>query len=224
MTNAQADPFERPARYVNSDEPTEPSPWFPSFLEKLVVAIVNAHPEHPEETESQRQIRVRNAVSALSGRPPAKGAPPRYDLPETFNAFLTVNQNGVVAVARNDLPRRVSLRLADDFDHRHAPEDFGRGFSPTGLARRAEVRNPRKSASAEAIRKRIDKEPYRNYLFDVLYGRVAKEEADMKADLDLVAAVLARWNIQSDVDPIALALASFWSEKEDGAPGVNDPD
>ncbi len=208
------DPFSRPSRYTSVDEPTERSPWFPSFLEKLAVAIVTAHPEHPNETEGERHIRVRNAVCALSGRPLPTGAPPRYDLPETFNAFLSVDQKGIVAMARNDMPRRLSSRIADDIDHRDAREDFERGFSPTRLAKRAEVRDRYKSVSAEAIRKRIAQESYRNYLFDVAFGRVEKEEADMKADLDLIAGILHRWNIQAKVDPIALALASFWNEAE----------
>lgn len=221
MTQDPPNPFERPARYVSADEPTDPSPQFPSFLEKLVAAIVNAHPAKPNETENERLLRVRKAVSAISGRPVETGAPPRYDLPETFNAFLTANQNGIVAVARQDMRLRLSARIGDDYDYAHAPEDFERGFSPTELAKRAEVKTRYKSVSYETIRKRLSDKSYSGYLFDVAFGRVDQEEADMKADLDLVAEVLARWNIQADVDPIALALASFWSEKEDATPGTN---
>ncbi len=225
MTKTQSDPLERPARYLEGKSGMVPErcPYFPSFMEKLVVAIVTAHPRRPDENEDERHLRVREAVCALTGGTASPGAPPSYDLPETFNAFLTVDQKGVVANERNDLPRRLSTRLHDEVDIRDFAMDTPREDSLTRLAERAADKRRNPSVSAQTIRRRVAQTSYRNYLMDVLHRHVEEEEAEMKGDLDRVAEILARWNIRADVDPIALALASFWTEKEEDVPGENRP-
>jgi hypothetical protein len=37
----------------------------------------------------------------------------------------------------------------------------------------------------------------------------------MKADLDAVASILAKWSVRINTDPKAVALMSFWAEASD---------
>ncbi|WP_439478769.1 hypothetical protein [Brevundimonas sp.] len=221
MTEVGTDPFARPERFVDREFPTERSPFFSSFLEKLVVGIVNAHPETPTETEDERHLRVRRAVTELSGHR-STGATKSYDLPETFNAFLTSKQNGIVALESNAQRPNLSWTLDAEVENRDFKMQVPRDASLTYLADRAAAKRRNPNVFAETIRKRLGQSEYRNYLVDVLDGRVAGEEAEMKADLDAIAEILGRWNIRADIDPIALALASYWTEKaEDQGSGQN---
>ena len=94
-------------------------------------------------------------------------------------------------------------------DREHWGDAGERLYEDKGAARRA-LAHPKSMVSFETLRGRIKDPHYRAYLIDVQSGRMHAQEKEMKEDLDAIATILGRWQVRFDVDPLRLALASYW--------------
>lgn len=213
MTEITKDPFSRPDRYSDPDYEVERSPSFPSFIEKLIISICNSYDADSRETQDEKHRRAREAIRLLFGLKTKHGAPYSYDMPEYFNAYLTVDQKGVYARTENETRRKISRLIVDEYDVRHPDVDIHTRYYNLQKLSESAIHNQRlNSASSETIRKRSNDNSYLDYFFDVALKRVNGEEKEMKEDLDLIASILERWNVKASIDPLKLGLASYWAE------------
>lgn len=189
--------FERPHRYKDD----APQPVWPSFAEKLLLALIDAHPENAapgrkRAADPARQERLSSALDALFDVPRSSGPHEVYKL----HAFMSARKNfvdeacagfeeSVLNLEKSEQTKPKSKRtLADEM----AP--FVQGNS--------------EESSAELLRSA--ERQARAYLTQIALFNSHQEEEDMIRDLRTVEAILRRWNIAMRIDAEALGMASLW--------------
>lgn len=194
-------PFER--RPEHADEP--PLPVWPSFLEKLLLTIIDAHPAdgrlpRDRAADPDRQKRLTDALAALIGHHPPRGNRHLYLL------------HAAVTAADHEMPRasaaafeKICLGLA-------AKERTRAPSKRETFARHADLM-PGLSPESRQKRLKAFEKKNRDYLQHVALLRDHPEEQDMLKDMLAIASILKRWNIECAIEPEALGLASLWGRK-----------
>jgi hypothetical protein len=196
---------ERPLRY--SEWPAQP--FWPSFLEKFLLAIIDANPPeavagHEIAASGDRQVRLELALAALIQQPRSAGRDHQYDLPALMQLARAKHVKDAmkevevhIGVPEKDQTRAPSLRSA------------ARQFEGLTEGNSSEAR-------AETLRRHARDSTVKDYITTVAMNRFHMEEEDMLADLSELASILARWNVPMKIDVEALAMASLWgSNRQD---------
>lgn len=193
--------FERPHRYA--DEAV--LPIWPSFLEKLLLAIIDANPEDDRPaferaSDVGRQKRLDTALEALTGRKRKRGNKQLYLL----HAAMAV-VDGVMPASSAEAFERVVLGLPKQ--DRTKASSRRKAFSQhnsilVGL-----------SDESRTKRLKAFEQKHRRYLQELSLLRHHPEEEDIFNDMQVVAAILQRWNIGCSIEPEALGMASLWVRK-----------
>ena len=192
---------QRPDRY--EDEPSQP--YWPTFVEKLLLTIIDAYPpstrsgeERASDKERQRRLNV--ILKELFGLSRRGGNSRIYQLPaliastsaqamaESVRAFETE----ILKVPRGRRTRRISRRSMIDMN-----ADLTIG--------------PNRSAKKQRLKR--SERWARAYLTRIAVLGFHHEEEDMARDLQLIRAILARWNVSMAIDYEALGMASLWGRK-----------
>jgi hypothetical protein len=189
---------ERPPRY--RDWPRQP--YWSTFIEKLLLAIIDAHPSAKPPAGStaafkQREERLAAALEAIFNVNPQRGRNREYDLPalmEIASEKLRADSQAEFekeVLHERGLTKRVSARAAA-----RAAEHLARGNSV--------------NARTDRLRSRLRDVELCEYLSQIAILGYHEEEEDMERDLQGVARILRRWNIDVEIDVRALGMASLW--------------
>lgn len=204
---------------------------WPLFIEKLLLAIIDANPldkfDDLKQARNARRTRLELAMQGLFGTPLSDGDAPTNDIVR------------VVAISRDRLSDDQTRELAEMLVNTDALEQEEAERRKNGLPARdveklrAEWREflgrlpPRKAFAksvtheasatkrervADTTRLRDTKYPdprIQEYLSWLRLAGGHEEEAAMYHDLCEIATILDRWNVPSSVDPKALALGSL---------------
>jgi len=201
-------PLRKPERFKGNAY----SPVFPSFIEKLFLAI--AIPAHADENELRAErashIATRNSISELFGIDCPQGKPPRHDTRLQFQAWLT-ETGGEEVVSREigdvapHLENHLIYRELGDSDAKDV--DLNR--------RKAASQSENSGSKLDSVARRIsDKIPdYYDYLLDVSGRELDEEEEEILKDLRALKEIFARWGIPLETDPIKLGLAAMMVPK-----------
>lgn len=189
---------ERPHRYA--DWPVQP--YWPTFIEKLLLAIIDANAppsdENGKEAQAQRQARLDAAIEALFRVPISSGPKALYNLP----AEMDITHNKLFAD---------SVRALEDYI---GAETKTKPPSHRRAAQEAEHLAEGHSAEArtESLRRSVRGQPMTDYLSQVALFNYHEEEDDMRRDLLDVCQILMRWNVELSVDARKLGMASLWGK------------
>jgi hypothetical protein len=188
--------FERPHEY----DQEAPQPVWPSFAEKLLLALIEAHPESPaaaseRAADARRQERLSAALEALFGVPQSSGRREVYKL----HAFMSARKD-FFDQACAEFEKFISLPESQ----RTKPKSKRKVAEAIALL----VQGNSTESSAELVRAAERKA--RNYLTEIALFNSHQEEEDMLRDLRKVEAILRKWNITMRIDAEALGMASFW--------------
>jgi hypothetical protein len=196
---------ERPLEY--SEDP--PQPYWPTFIEKLLLTIIDAHPLDERSgaaiaEDTDRQKRLDEALDALFGKAERRGNKHIYLL------------HAAVAAARKEMPTVSAAAFERTVLPDLAPEL--RTVAKSKRAAFAESASLTRGNSDASRQKRIKQfeKANRAYLTDVAVFRHHQEEEDMFRDLHEVARVFLRWNLPCLVNAEALGMASLWGPKTSG--------
>lgn len=174
-----------------------PCPFAPLFIEKLLLAIIEARPLPKSlfglsSKADAAEIRLERAMTALFGASHAPGN--RRDI-QTLAEALENN-------------------LWDESVRQHermAGKDARKMSVPLskilGLEAETQTSDPRRSDYARLARK-YGEEPIFNYLHELADSACHPEEEAMEKDLRTIAQILSRWNVELDLDPIKIGLLS----------------
>lgn len=189
---SKLDPFERPAEFREQPE----APYFPRFIEKLLLAVIDAYrPEGSEEKDWQkvRQRRLRAAIKALFGRDPRAGPI------EAFDSLA------LAEMAKAVMFDRTVADFVDQTGTAGTPVDRSKIPGDRVLAR---ARRTGKDTNAEdRLRKSFRK--HRDYLQAVCATNFNLEEAEMLDDLFEIARVFRKYNIAMEINAGQLGMLSF---------------
>jgi hypothetical protein len=92
---------------LSDDKPpfpaTSPSPFWPTFADKLLIALIHANlgepgPDIAASPSERLNDRYSNAREAIFGIVASPGASGKYDLPDVYNAFCNPAQGGILNV------------------------------------------------------------------------------------------------------------------------------
>ena len=189
----------RPALYGN----LPPSPFAPLFIQKLMLAIIEANPCAPDEFGAKDpthipSLRLGRAIHALFGVKPEKTSA------KDLLALIKFTQTNLAVASE----RQFEIKM-EGKEPREATTSFSaivdaQGNTATQSAGRNDyVRLMRKSES----------DAFSDYLYVVTQETEHAEEKAMQADLLQIAAVLARWGVELTLDPDKLgmhSLSPFW--------------
>jgi hypothetical protein len=195
----------RPSEFKN----WSPSPYCPHFIEKFLLAIIDAHPLPPgsevaKDDEHARQVRLSRALEALLGVSRPTGRKSNYDLPV------------LMQIARE----RIHFDFAREYqeDLVSPPEKLVDVDAFQKVMKRL-VGNTMLDADfqAEYVRllKKYSDDRFKRYALEVLEPGLQEhdEEVAMHDDLQELAALLAKWKIRTQVDPVSLGLMSLTNER-----------
>lgn len=190
----------RPRRYEGEPE----QPYWPTFIEKLLLAIIDAYPATLETAKDRaeskdRQDRLDRALLALFRAPRPRGNRRLYQL------------HALIAAADAAIP---STSQAQFEEYLGIPKkERTRAVSKRKSVATSATEAIGISAAASAQRLTREERTSRDYLAQIAMFRSHDEEEDMLRDLRVVEAVFAKWNIALSVDVEALGMASLWSRK-----------
>ena len=191
--------FERPRKYA--DEPE--LPYWPSFIEKLLLAIIDANSSDATSgmeraANGERQKRLNIALDALFGSVENRGNKHIYLLH--------------AAVAAADSEIAVSGAVA--FEHWRFPDMPRQDRTKTKSKRSAiaEFNALTQGQSKVSRAKRVERfeRRHREYLANVAMLREHPEELEMLRDLREVAHILEKWGFAALLEVEALGMASLW--------------
>ena len=207
--------------FLRRPEDTEPPcPEFPSFIEKLFLALLVAEPrlklpKPPASPDAQLRQRVSTAAKALFGESLAGGGQAYGDLQWFFGATLTTDGAGViVARPENKPPGKQQNEILSEFDQ---PEEARAAKLTTYLRNAAESQGvdlgtkEEEEDSLSQARDRIKN--YFPYLNSVEGRDKHPEEKAMLESLIIISEELLKWDLHMNLDPVHLRLASFWDEE-----------
>ena len=188
----------RPHRY--DDWPVQP--YWPTFIEKLLLSIIDAHSQSAENSTSigDREQRLERALSALMGIKPKRGRRPIYDLP----ALVKMGRDKFLPAAMADFERFLGR---EEHEITSVPSD--RKNAGDGSSRASGHSD---SAIEERLRKLARDKVVKAYVSHISVQNFHPEEDDMFNDLHEVARILRRWNVDLSIDSMRLGMASHWRE------------
>jgi hypothetical protein len=189
---------ERPREYEG--EPAQP--YWPLFIEKLLLAIIDANPpdDRPalnRAADKKRQKRLEKALEALFGLERRSGPKRKYAL------------HAAAAAAKRYVSKQSMAAFEEQIlkwpkhDRTRAPSKASAFRGSTGLI---------EGNSQESRAERIEEftTAHDEYVRETAAGYSHFEEEDMARDLFAVARVLRHWNVSLSIDPEALGMASLW--------------
>lgn len=193
---------ERPLEY--REEPA--LPCWPTFIEKLLLTIIDAHPRDDRPgavraADAGRQERLDDALDALFGKVERRGNKEIYLL------------HAAVAAVRMEMP----AASAAAFERTMLPElppnlRTVAKSKRAAFAENAALTRGNSDAAREKRLKQFEK-ANRAYLTDVAVFRHHPEEEDMFRDLSEATRILARWNLPCSLNAEALGMASLWTHR-----------
>jgi hypothetical protein len=191
----------RPPRY--SDEP--PQAAWPSFIEKLLLTIIDAHPPatlsgRPLAQSRDRQRRLNVALNALLGIPLPRGNPHLYNLHALISFARDEGKKAGLAELENMLGVPQKDRTAVTSKRAAAKASSARAL---GNSRESRSERLRKSARTHA-----------EYINQIAVIGHHGEEEDMYRDLVELRRILSGWNVAASIDVEALGLPSMWGSKQ----------
>jgi hypothetical protein len=198
MTKGIRNPLERPDRYSEFPE----GPYWPRFIEKLLLAIINAYPDPSAKDNASQEIsrdkRLAAAMKALiltSNR--SKGNRPHYDL--EYDIKLAHAQSDPLGTNRyNEM-----FGIPDKPEPVPGPSAVFKDIDLPGGAHS-------KASLVDRVKKKRYSHKHIDYCDFIVRDNLHREEVDMMEALREVSAILSRFNIDLDLDPHKLAMASLW--------------
>lgn len=192
--------FERPHRYGDD----APQPYWPTFAEKLLLALIDAYPQRGDDSEtiacdSERSERLAEALDAVFNVENRRGPHEIYKLHALMSARETHLDEACAEFEKEilKLPKGQRTKTV-------SKRSIAQQIAP-------QVRGNSVETSAELLR--ASEREHRRYLSQIGVLGSHQEEEDMLRDLRMIERILARWNIQIRVDPEALGMASLWEKK-----------
>jgi hypothetical protein len=193
--------FPRPPEY----EDDAPQPSWPTFAEKLLLALIDAYPQtalsgQERAENSERQGRLEDALYALFEIERPKGNSYTYKLHALMAAADDIREQvwaEFEAAEVINVPKSVKTK---------AKSKRTMAQSISGLIKSNSV-----EASTELLRKAERTE--RKYLQQIAVFNHHQEEEEMERDLQAIRRILAKWNIKLTIEPEALGMASLWGRK-----------
>ena len=186
---------ERPEKFRH----LPPSPYAPLFIEKLILAIIEAN------EASHKQFGVKSSTHL-----------PGLRLQRAIHALFAVKRR---TVPINDVPQLVAiaqskLREASEWQHQVRMEGLQPSQATTPFSELAdaegETHTDAQGRADYARLQRKAKEPqYLDYWYQVTNELEHPEENEMQKDLRAIAAILARWGVNLELDPDRLGLHSL---------------
>lgn len=190
--------FERRPEYEGEPD----LPVWPSFVEKLLLAIIDAHPQDGRSAKKRaedqdHQNRLATALDALF----------HIKIPEGNSELYLLH--GAVAAADREKPKSSAAEFEKSFLDLPQAEQTK---APSKRKARKEIQHTIVGQSRASREQRLEKfeRMHRRYLEDFSLFRDHPEEQDMYRDLQTVARILKRWSAGCRVDPEALGMASPW--------------
>lgn len=174
-----------------------PCPFAPLFIEKLLLAIIEATPlfAKPFGVSSEAdlaEIRLEKAMIALFGTAHKSGD--RRDIQTLARA---VEDN-----LWDESGRQLEIMAGKDSRKMSVP------FSKIlGLEAQTQTYNGRRSEYVR-LRRKYDQKRIFDYLHELADVACHEEEKAMEADLQTIAEILHRWNVHVDLDPVKIGLLS----------------
>jgi len=175
------------------------SPFAPHFIEKVLLAIIVANPRPAEEykvkkAETLPAVRLQRAMKALFGLPVRRQ--PVNDLPE--------------------LVRSAQRNLWDESTRQHEIKMEGKALTQTSInlsdmicaAGNTQTESLGRAEYARLLERSKEPEVF-DYLHWVTNVVEHAEEKAIFADLQSVAEIFKRWNIDTELDPDKLGLHSL---------------
>jgi hypothetical protein len=189
--------FERPHRY----EDDAPQPVWPSFAEKLLLTLIDAHressaPSSERAADPTRQERLSAALEALFDVPQSVGRREIYKL----HAFMSARES-FLAEADAAFEKSVLNLPKSQRTKTKSKRKVADAIAPL-------VHGNSEESSAELLR--AAERQARAYLNQIALFNSHQEEEDMIRDLRTIEAILRKWNIAMHIDAEALGMASLW--------------
>jgi hypothetical protein len=174
-----------------------PCPFAPLFIEKLLLAIIEANPAPAElfDVTSKAdvgELRLHKAMFALFGTAGHGGD--RRDIQRLARALeenLWDESDRQLAKMAGKKSRQMSVPFSKIL----------------GLEAETQTSNSRRHEYVRLLRKH-DEEPIFKYLHELADVACHEEEKAMETDLHAIAAILRRWNVDLDLDPVKIGLLS----------------
>ena len=189
--------FERPHRYEDDAH----QPVWASFAEKLLLALIDAHPVSKRAgseraADPNRRERLAAALDSVFDVPKSTG---RHDIYK-LHAFMSARES-------------FFDEACADFEEFVLKVPKGKRTKPKSKRKVAEeiaplIEGNSEESSAELLRR--SERTARTYLTQIALSMSHQEEEDMIRDLRTVEAILRKWNISMRIDPEALGMASLW--------------
>jgi hypothetical protein len=189
--------FERPPRYADD----APQPVWASFAEKLLLALIDAHPAtkragNDRAADPSRRERLAAALDSVFDVPKSAG---RHDIYK-LHAFMSARES-------------FFDEACADFEEFVLRVPKGKRTKPNSKRKIAEeiaplIEGNSDESSAELLRK--SERTARTYLTQIALSMSHREEEDMMRDLRTIEAILRKWNINMRIDAEALGMASLW--------------
>lgn len=189
---------ERPHKYA--DWPVQP--FWPTFIEKFLLAIIDANPKEVENGQvdpasDSRRTRLADAMNALFGTPKGKGRTKVYDLPAALDLF----QRWYVEENRNEMAAMIG-----------APVTPGPSRRQASLSAASSTSGNSNASIGKRLERRAGDDDVGAYLRQVATLNYHQEEVDMMRDLLMVATILERWRTPMKVSAKNLGMASLWDK------------
>ena len=204
---------------------------WPLFIEKLLLAVIDANPldkfDDPKQARNARRTRLELAMQGLFGTPLTDGDAPINDVArlvaigrdrhsdEQTRALAEMLANSDELEKEEEERRKSGLPARDIKKMRADWQAFLSRLPPQkpfakSIAHPADATKRERATDTARLRDGKYPDPlFQEYLWWLSSNARHDEEAAMYGDLKTVAEILARWNVLAAIDPSQLALGSL---------------